>query len=59
MLLTQMDDALQEQESKAELVNLGSVVVQDINATNSLLQCGRLYYMIDSVLCEHNVVLFL
>lgn len=54
-----MDDALQEQESKAELVNLGSVVVQDINATNSLLQCGRLYYMIDSVLCEHNVVLFL
>ena len=54
-----MDNALQEQESKMELVNLGSVAVQDINATNSLLQCGRLYYMIDSVLCEHNVVAFL
>ena len=54
-----MDNALQEQESKMELVNLGSVGVQEINAADSLLPCGRSYYMIDSVLCEHNVVLFL
>ena len=53
-----MDSSLQEEESKTELIDLGSVTVQDINATNSLLQCGRLYHLIDSIVCEHNVAAF-
>ena len=52
-ILNQMDNSLQEAESRSKLINLQTVMAPDINSSSLLLQYGRVYYTADFILCEH------
>ena len=53
-----MDRALNEGESRFSLIRLGSsVLLQDINSTDALLQYGRYKYLTDFIMCQYNNVL--